>query len=202
MFMQIIQGSISDRDGARATMDRWLVDLEPGAIGYLGGTFGITDDNVLVACVRFDSEASANANSARPEQAQWWSEMERHFSGPVSFHDCSDVTLLLDGGSDDAGFVQVIQGKAKDVAKVHGLVEKSGPLLPKYRPDVIGATIAIDGDGYFTETVAFRSEAEARQAEAQEMPAEAKEVMDEEMMLLDDVRFLDLHHPWFATAKR
>ncbi|MDX6205919.1 MAG: hypothetical protein QOE76_2941 [Frankiales bacterium] len=202
MFMQILQGSLSDPDGARATMDRWRVDLEPGATGYLGGTFGITDDNLLVACVRFDSEASARANSARPEQGRWWSEMERHFAGPVTFHDCSDVTLLLEGGSDDAGFIQVIQGKVKDIARIHGLVEQSGPLLPKYRPDVIGATIAIDGDGYFTETVAFRSEAEARQAEAQEMPAEAKQVLDEEMKLLDDVSFLDLHHPWFSSAKR
>jgi len=202
MFMQIIQGQISDPDAARATMDRWLVDLEPAASGFLGGTYGVTDDNTLVACVRFDSEESARANSARPEQGQWWTEMERHFTGPVTFHDCSDVMLLLGGGSDDAGFVQIIQGKAKDIDKVHGLVDKSNPMLSKYRPDVMGATIAIDADGYFTETVAFRSEAEARKAEAQEMPAEAKEVMDEEMMLLDDVRFLDLHHPWFATAKR
>ncbi|MDX6201923.1 MAG: hypothetical protein QOJ83_1423 [Frankiales bacterium] len=202
MFMQIIQGPISDPEGARATMDRWLADLEPGATGYLGGTYGVTDDNVLVACVRFDSEESARANSARPEQGQWWSEMERHFSGPVTFHDCADVTMLLDGGSDDAGFVQVVQGRAKDIARVHGVVERSRPVLPKYRPDVIGATIAIDADGYFTETVAFRSEEEARRGETQEMPAEAKEVIDEEMMLLEDVRFLDLHHPWFATAKR
>jgi hypothetical protein len=201
MFMQIIQGPISDPEAARATMDRWQVELEPGAVGYLGGTFGVTDDNQLVACVRFDSEASARANSDRPEQAQWWSEMERHFSGPVSFHDCGDVTLLLGGGSDDAGFVQVIQGRAKDIVKMHSVVDSTGPLLPKYRPDVIGATIAIDADGFFTETAAFTTEAAARQAEEQELPPEVKEVLDAEMALLEDVRFLDLRRPWFATAK-
>src|SRR5205085_9709284 len=109
---------------------------------------------------RFDSEESARANSARPEQGRWWSEMERHFTGPVTFHDCGDVTLLLGGGSDDAGFVQIIQGKAKDITRLHSIVEQSESMLPRYRPDVMGATIAIDKDGYFTETVAFRSEAE------------------------------------------
>src|SRR5438552_969506 len=189
MFMQIIQGQVSDPDAARATMDRWLVDLEPAATGFLGGTYGVTDDNLLVACVRFDSEESARANSDRPEQGEWWSQMERHFTGPVTFHDCSDVMLLVGGGSDDAGFVQIIQGRAKDMTRIHGLVERSEPMLAKYRPDVMGATMAMDADGFFTETVAFRSEAEARKAEKQEMPAEAKAVLDEEMGLLEDVRF-------------
>lgn len=202
MFMQIIQGPVGDVAAARATMDRWLTDLEPAATGFLGGTYGVTDDNMMVACVRFDSEESARANSDRPEQGRWWSEMEQHFTGPVTFHDCTDVMMLLGGGSDDAGFVQIIQGRAKDITRIHGLVERSEPMLSKYRPDVMGATIAMDKDGFFTETVAFRSEEEARKAERQEMPAEAKALLDEEMALLDDVRFLDLHQPWFATARR
>ena len=40
--------------------------------------------------------------------------MEALFDGPVEFHDCDDVTLMMDGGSDDAGFVQVIRGKVDD----------------------------------------------------------------------------------------
>lgn len=201
MFMQIIEGPVSDPASARATMDRWQVDLQPGAIGYLGGTFGVTDDNLLVACVRFDSEFSAHANSERPEQGQWWAEMEQHFTGPVTFRDCSNVTLLLDGGSDDAAFVQVIEGRATDVGKLQALLERTAPLLKQYRPDVIGATVAIDADNYVTQTVAFSSEAAAREAEGQELPAEIKALVDEQMQLVSDVRFLDLHHPWFATAK-
>jgi hypothetical protein len=127
--------------------------------------------------------------------------MQGHFSGPVTFHDCADVTLLLDGGSDQAGFVQVIQGRTKDPAKLRALVEKTAPLLMRYRPDVFGATIAIDADGFVTQTVGFTSEAEARQAESRDLPDEVKEMMDVQQELLQDVRFLDLHHPWFATAK-
>jgi hypothetical protein len=31
------------------------------------------------------------------------------------------------------------------------------------------------------------------------MPADAARLLDEEMALLDDVRYLDLHQPWFAS---
>jgi hypothetical protein len=198
MYMQIIQGKIKDRQAARATMDRWLTDLQPGAAGWLGGTYGVTDDNMLVACVRFQDAAAAKANSERPEQSAWWTEMEKNFAGPVTFHDCDDVTLLLGGGSDDAGFVQVIQGRVTDRDRLVQLMEQASEMLQAQRPDVIGGTIAIDHDGIVTETIAFRSEAEAREAEAQDMPEEAREVMS----LIEDVQFLDLHQPWFATSKQ
>lgn len=199
MFVQIIQGPVADRVAARTTLDRWLRDVEPGAIGWLGGTFGYTDDGMLVAIVRFDSAESAHANSERPEQQAWWREMQTHFTGPVTFHDCADVQLLLGGGSDDARFVQIIQGRVTDRAQAHTLAEQSSELISAYRPDIMGATIAIDDQGYFTETVAFTSESAAREAERQEVPADARRVLDEEMALLSDVRYLDLHQPWFAT---
>ena len=40
--------------------------------------------------------------------------MQECFDGEVTFHDCDDVTMFLGGGSDDAGFVQVIQGRLSD----------------------------------------------------------------------------------------
>jgi hypothetical protein len=201
MFMQIIQGTITDAAAARATLDRWLTDLKPGATGWLGGTYGITDDGMLVACVRFEDERAAATNALRPEQSAWWKEMERHFSGPVTFHDCSDVRLLLGGGSDEASFVQVIQGRVRDRERFLSLMDSSGEMLAHYRPDVLGATIAIDDNGVVTETVAFTSEEAARRAEHTELPADVREMVDEEMSLIEDVQFLDLHAPWFATAR-
>lgn len=199
MFMQIIQGRVADPGAARELVDRWQRDVEPGAVGYLGSTHGITDDGTLVAAVRFESAEAARRNSARAEQAAWWREMERCFAGPITFHDCDDVMLLLSGGSDQAGFVQVIQGRVRDRDRLHALAAQSGDMIAKVRPDVIGATFAIDDSGFFTETVAFTSEQQARTAEQQEMPADAARLLDEEMSLLDDVRFLDLHQPWFAS---
>ncbi|MCW2601573.1 MAG: hypothetical protein JWM02_3402 [Frankiales bacterium] len=199
MFVQIIQGRVGDADAAKETMDRWQRDLEPGAQGWLGGTYGITDDDELIAVVRFESEEAARSNSDRPEQSVWWDQMNRHFTGEITFHDCNDVSMLVGGGSDDATFVQIIQGRVRDRDRVHALMEQSSSMISKYRPDVLGATIAIDADGYVTETVFFTSEDQARLAEKQELPAEVKQVMDEEMSLLEDVRFHDIHHPWFAT---
>lgn len=196
MFMQIIQGRVRDLDALRATADRWHRDLQPGAQGWLGGTYGVTDDGTFIAAVRFESEAAARRNSERPEQAEWWREMERHFEGDVTFHDCSDVTLLLGPETSDAGFVQVIQGRVRDRERMHALVDQSTEPMSTYRPDILGSTIAIDDDGFFTETVAFSSESAAREGERKEVPAEVRQLVDEEMSLLDDVKFLDLRRTW------
>ncbi len=199
MYMQIFQGPIRDADAARASMDRWLTELGPGAEGWLGGTFGVTDDGMFVAAVRFESEEAARRNSERPEQGEWWREMEQHFTGPVTFHDCKDVIVLLGGGSDDAGFVQIIQGQVTDPERARAFAEQTGELMAAHRPDVIGATIAIDDDGFFTQTIAFTSEDAARDGEHKEMPADVASMMAEGMAMLTNVHYLDVHHPWFAS---
>jgi hypothetical protein len=181
-------------------MDRWREELEPGAQGWLGGTYGITDDGEFVGVVRFDSRASAEANSARPEQGAWWEQTARLFDGEASFHDCDDVTMMLDGGSDDAGFVQVIQGRLSDPERFRHMMEGPMDMLHEARPDIIGGTIAVDADGFFTQTMAFRTEDAAREGEQKSPPPETQAEMDEMMALMSDVSYHDLHHPWFATA--
>jgi len=159
MFIQIIQGKCTRQDECREMGERWLRELAPGADGWLGGTYGFTDDDQFMAIVRFDSRESAQANGARPEQGAWWQEMERLFDGPVEFHDCDDVTLMLDGGSDDAGFVQVIQGRLSDPEQFRHMMERPMDMLHEARPEIIGGTIAIAPDGFFTQTISFRTEA-------------------------------------------
>ena len=203
MFIQVIQGKCNDADGIHRRMDMWREDLEPGAEGFLGGTYGLTDDNEFIGVVRFDSRDSAMRNSNRPEQGAWWAETAKCFDGEATFHDCDDVTLMLDGGSDDAEFVQVIQGRVSDPAKLHQMMDNQPmEMLHQQRPDIIGGTIAIDKDGFFTQTIAFRSEAEAREYEKKEMPVEMREQMESMNAMESDVSYHDLHHPWFATAGR
>lgn len=203
MFIQVIQGKCNDADAMHRRMDMWREELEPGAVGWLGGTYGLTDDNEFIGVVRFDSAESAMRNSNRPEQGAWWAETSKLFDGEVTFHDCDDVTLMLDGGSDDAGFVQVIQGRVSDPAKLHQMMDNQPmEMLHQQRPDILGGTVAIDKDGFFTQTIAFRSEAEAREYEKQEMPPEMREQMDSMNAMESDVSYHDLHHPWFATAGR
>ncbi len=195
MFIQIIQGRCTQQDECHALIDRWREELAPGAEGWLGGTYGFTDDDQLVAVVRFESRAAAEASSARPEQDAWWSHMQALLEGPVEFHDCDDVMLFLDGGSDDAGFVQVVQGKVDDVDRLRAMMTDTEQ-LHQMRPEIIGGTLAIEPDGTFIETVAFSDEAAARVGESQQMPEEVQREME---ATVHDVRFVDLHHPWFAS---
>jgi hypothetical protein len=195
VFIQVIQGKCTRRDELRAMSDRWERELGPAAAGWLGATYGVTDDDVAVAVVRFESREAAEANSARPEQSQWWSETEKLFSGPVEFHDCDDVTVMLDGGSDSAGFVQIIQGKAADRDRLKAMVTDTDR-LHEARPEIIGGTLAIADDDTFTNTVAFTDEASARKGEQVEMPDDVREDME---AAIREPSYLDLHQPWFAS---
>lgn len=199
VFIQIIQGSCRDADALHRQMDMWREEMGPKAEGWLGGTYGVSDDNRFIGVVRFESKEAAARNSARPEQGAWWAETEKCFDGDVTFHDCDEVSLFLDGGSDDAGFVQVIQGRVTDPERFRRFMHQPMDTLREARPEIIGGSIAMEHDGWFTETVAFRSEAEAREGESREMPEELGRAWEEEMSSMQDVTYLDLRHPWFAS---
>src|SRR5258706_15783886 len=106
MFVQVIQGHVTDPAAVRAEIERWVQDVAPGAAGWLGSTGGVTDDGRLIALVRFESEAAARANSARSEQDSWWSTMSRLFTDEPTFTESDDVVLDLVRDPDRAGFVQ------------------------------------------------------------------------------------------------
>lgn len=197
MFIQIIQGRCTRQEELLAALDRWREECEPGALGFLGSTYGFTDDDVFVAAVRFETREAARANSARPEQARWWESVEPLFEGPVEFHDCDDVLLMLDGGSDEAGFVQVVRGRVRDPEKLRSTLDRVSTILHEARPEIIGATIAIEPDGSFIETVSFTDEAAARAGEAKEMPPELMELSTD--FFTGEESYLDLHHPRFTT---
>jgi hypothetical protein len=201
MFIQVIQGHCRDAEQMRALGDEWAEKHGPEVPGWLGGTYGLTDEGEFVAVVRFESREVAEANSARPAQGEWWERMAACFDGPVTFHDCDDATLFLGGGSDEAGFVQVIQGRLSDPDRFRKFLSQPMDALAEARPEIMGGTVAIDADGFFTETIAFRSESEARLGEKQEMPADRQREFQEEMAQVEGLTFLDLHHPWFNSAR-
>ena len=195
MFIQVISGKVSDVDAMEGLSDRWDRELRPGATGYLGTTEGVTDDGRFVVLARFESKEAAAENSSRPEQAEWFAEMERVVSD-VTFHDCSRVETLFGGGKNEATFVQVMQGRIKDQAKADSFLSKSADaekMLREVRPDVIGEVIAIHDDGdTYTDVVYFSSEEEARSNEAKPMPAEAQAMIQEMGEALEVTEYLDL----------
>ena len=200
MFVQVIQGQTSDVGALRVQIEAWARDVKPGAIGFLGSTGGVTEDGEVIVAARFDSEDSARANSDRAEQSAWWEETSKLFNGEPTFYDCTDVDEFGGGGSDDAGFVQVIQGYAndKEAMKEMGRQMEADQSMQQQRPDVIGGFVAWGPKDGFSQFVYFTSEEKARegeQASAQSDDSSAQQWND----MVRDVKFLDLKDPWLTS---
>lgn len=195
MFVQIIEGRVADLDGLRRQMERWHTELRPGATGFLGSTSGVTDDGRFIAFARFESAAAAKANSDRAEQGRWWTETEKSLAGDVTFTDSEDVETVLGGGSNDAGFVQVMKGTADrdGMAAMDRTFEQHAP---SWRPDVIGGLRVWTGGDRYTEAAYFTNEAEAREGEKKEPPPELASEAGEFEAMMANVEFLDLKDPW------
>ena len=200
MFAQVIQGKAKDAEALRAGIERWRTELAPGADGWLGSTAGVTDDGEFFALARFESEEAARRNSDRPEQGEWWNEFSQHLDGEATFTDSTDTDTFAGGGSDDAGFVQVIQYHTTDPQRLREFAHETEAAMQRMRPDVIGGCTVYHGDGDVIDVLYFTSEAEAREAEAREPDAEAQSMMSEMQQLMSgDVRYLDLRSPWLAS---
>lgn len=202
MFVQVIQGRTSDAAALRAAMDRWGAELSPSATGFLGTTAGVTGDGRFVALARFESTDAARRNSERPEQDAWWTETVRLFDGEATFHDSHDVGVYLVGDPDQAGFVQVMQGRTRDSARAKELMSADSPEWASFRPDIIGSVNIDHGDGTWTSAIYFTSEAEAREGERKDPPPEMAAQMAEMDALADGpVEFFDLTDPWLSTPR-
>lgn len=201
MFAQIIQGRVTDAAGLRKQWEKWEQEIKPKSKGFLGSTAGVTPDGEFIVMARFEDEDAARANSNKPEQGAWWDETSQYVSDPM-FHDCTEVDLMNDGGSDEAGFVQVIQGKTKDVARSRSLDAEMTSQMQELRPDVIGGVTAWHPqNGRFTSFIYFTSEAEARAKEKEMESSQGFQKYMSEMQSLSDgePKFLDISEPWLAT---
>jgi hypothetical protein len=193
MFIQVIQGKVKDAALLERQIESWRRDIKPGAKGYLGSTSGITPDGHGITLARFESEAAAKANSERPEQGRWWSETTPAFAGDPTFYNCGEVDTMFGGGSNDAGFVQIIQARAKDPDQMRARRAEMEKRLRERRPDILGMVIAWHGDGGFTQAVYFTSEAEARGGEKE---TEQDQLRQEFMSLMEGPpTFFDLTRP-------
>lgn len=200
MFVQVFQGPVSDPARVRELMDRWVADLGPSAEGWLGSTAGVTDDGWFIGLARFDSESAARRNSDRPEQGEWWAQLEKLFTSEPAFHESTDVVVDEHGDLDSAGFVQVMQGRTSDPARARELTADDDPAWQDYRPDVLGSLMALHGDDAWTMAIYFTSEAEAREGEQKEPPESVREAMAElESLAVGETTYTDLKDPWLAS---
>lgn len=200
MFVQVIQGQLTDVAQAHAAMDRWMEELAPEASGWLGTTAGVTADGRFIALARFESAAVARRNSESPAQDKWWHEFSALFSGDAAFSDTEDVTLGLLGDPGAAGFVQIIRGRVTDPDRVRTVMDRHPDEWASFRPDLLGSLFALSDDGGFTSAFYFSSEAEAREGERKEPPEDLKAEVDE-LNALDAVppEYFDLTDPWLYS---
>lgn len=193
MFVQVIEGRISDPTAVVAHGERWQRELRPGAIGFLGVTAGVTADGRSITIARFEDEEAARANAARPEQTAWFEAMAALYDGPPTFSESTDVTEWLGGGSNDAGFVQVMKFTGVDRAEVERMDAAFEPFADE-RPDLLGGVRIWTGPDSCFDVAYFTSEADARKGEQAEMP-EALQKLMAELSDVGEPEYFDLSDP-------
>jgi hypothetical protein len=196
VFIQVIQGRAIDPFRIRMELDRWQRQLAVDADGWLGSTAGITEDGWSVVVVHFASEEQARRNSDRPEQRAWWREASQYL-GDISFHDAPKVHLFREGRCEQAGFVQVTQGRGDDLERMASLGRDQEDDLAREAPHILGVTVAehTDRSGGFTQIVYFTS-VDAAQRYAPEPPTAAQELAQaERRSLVTNLRSFDLQDP-------
>ena len=202
MFVQVIQGRTSQPEALGAAVDRWMEELAPSATGWLGSTGGVTEDGRAISVVRFESEEAARRNSERPEQDRWWAETAKLFDGEATFRDSNDVTIDIQGDPDQAGFVQIMQGRGTDPDRARELMTKDSDKWAAFRPDVIGSVAVGHEGGAYTMVMYFTTEADAREGERKEVPPELQATMEEMNKLsVGEPEFFDLKQPAIRTPK-
>ena len=195
MFVQVIPGKVRDKAEVRAQLDRWVRELAPRSVGWLGTTAGVADDGTFVALARFESEAAADKNSSLPEQGAWWEQTAATFEGEPTFANSSDVHLDTSGDPGSAGFVQVMQGQVSDLERMKALllddIDTSG-----MRPDIVARLLCGHDGGRWTMAIWFTSEAEAREGEKQMPPQIVERLGELEKISVGERTFIDLTDPW------
>lgn len=199
MFVQIMIGEAQDTGGLRQRLDTWVQELAPGATGWLGATAGVSTQGPFCTVVRFESEEAARANSERPEQDAWWKETEPMYSGPVTFLDSSDVTVFGGGGSDDAGFAQLMRARCSDRGRLEELEAEVEGDFRQWRPDFIGGLRVWEPDGTVTAVDYFTSEEEARRGEQSAPPEGLADKFAEWQAILHDPDWYDIPDPWLLS---
>jgi hypothetical protein len=199
VFIQMVQGRCSRQDEMRGLVDDWCATMADRP-GWLGGTYGFTDDDRFVGIVRFESSKASKDFAKTSEAAMLWAAAQDLFEGGSEVHESEDVSMMLDGGSDDAGFVQVMRGRVADADRLRHFMTDTTmtSMLHEARPEIIGATLAMESDGTFIETIAFTDEQSAREGEKKDMPADMQADFESSM---SDVEYVDLHRPWFASHR-
>ncbi|HYY80010.1 MAG TPA: hypothetical protein VFD04_12635 [Actinomycetes bacterium] len=197
MFIRILQGRVADPAGVRAELERWRREVAPDVPGWQRLTAGVTEDRELVALFRYAGRATAGIGLAG--QAAWERAVGRHLDGPATWHDCTQVYAMKGGDADDAGFVQVVQGRLADPVRLAAARVEVERTLRERAPHVLGVLVAEHADepGGFTEVSYVTSRHEARAAE-RAMPVDVAVQLGMVRSYVEGLRFVELREVLLA----
>jgi hypothetical protein len=202
MFVQVFQGEVSDTARVRAQFDKWIAEVAPDSVGWLGSTSGVTDDGRFIALARFESQEAAQQNSDRPEQTAWWEETSSVFTGEPTFQDSTAVDLDMPGDPEQAGFVQIMQGRSSDLDRLRELMANDPTDVREHRPDILGMMSVGHEGGAWTMAIYFTSEEAAREGERKDPPPQRQEIIKEmEALAVGETVYFDLKEPWLDAPR-
>ena len=200
MFVQVIQGKVSDASRVRAQLDRWVSELAPGATGWLGSTGGVTDDGTLVLLARFESEEAAQRNSDRPSRAPG-GEGRPHKAVPSPRSRCSATarpsTSTRLGTPARPPSCRSCRAGPATPDRVRELMASDPTDWASFRPDILGSVSVGHDGGEWTMALYFTSEEEARVGEQKEPPPEMQQLMEEmDALSVGEPAYYDIRDPW------
>ena len=109
-----------------------------------------------------------------------------------------DVDLV--GEPANAGFVQVMRGRVKNVTRARKLAIESTGAWARYRPDILASLMLTHDDGEYVMAIYFTSEADARLGEKKQPPPElADQVAEMDTLDVGEVTFFDLRDPVLSS---
>lgn len=193
MYVQVIKGKTSDPTALMEYGRSWQTEVRPGSVGYLGSTAGVAADGTFVVIAQFTDEVAAKENSNRPEQDAWFQGFAKLIDGEPTFAESTDTSVLFDGPSTKAGFVQVMESRVTDRAKAEAFEsEELLTELRKARPDLLGGLRLWLPNDRVIEAAYFTSEAAARKGEQSEDFGDQGAQFGE---LYEDMTYTDLVNP-------
>ena len=201
MFGQVIQGHTSDPTRVRQAMERWVRDLSPGAVGWVGTTAGVTHDGEFIAVLQFDSKQAARANRDRREQDRWWADLCAVLDREATLRNGMRTEVFLAGDLAQAGFIQVVQGCVSDIDSARERLHALQEALKVHLPALLGTVTLELGAGRFTRVLYFSTEDEARTGVLKMPPEIQARDQEARQLVVGPVEFLDLREPWLCAAR-
>jgi hypothetical protein len=111
------------------------------------------------------------------------------------------VDVDMTGDPNQAGFVQVMQGRTSDPERAQELMSANDDIdWEEFRPEILGTLSVNHNENGWTMAVYFTSEEDARAGEQKEPPQEIATMMEElNSLSVGEPTYYDLRDPWLSS---